>query len=67
MIGMALHGLGADGLKLWIRWSKLCKRKFDLEVCLRTWDSFGSSRGGVTLGSLYHHADLHGWPGLKRR
>src|SRR5262249_10866845 len=67
MIGMALHELGADGLKLWIRWSKQCKRKFSLDSCYRAWSSFGLSQGGVTLGTLFFIAGSHGWPGFKRR
>src|SRR5262249_12384637 len=67
MIGMALHELGADGLQLWLRWSKLCPQEFSLEACYRAWDSFGSSRGGVSIGSLFYHARSHGWPGCRRR
>lgn len=65
-VGMALHGLGWEGpdgdagLEMWDAWSRTGQQKYagrhDLETC---WKSF--RRGGVTLGTLFHLAEEHGW------
>lgn len=61
IIGMALHELGTAGLELWIRWSRQCPQKFSLGSCREKWATFGY--GNYTLGTVFHHARRHGWPG----
>ena len=74
-IGMALHSLGWEGnegdrgFEIWDRWSQTGKVKYqglhDLET---RWRSFGKlGREQVTLGTLYHYAQQHGWQGLLPR
>lgn len=70
-VGMALHGLGwagndSDrGYELWHAWSATGKTKYQGAHDLETrWRSFGKGgREQVTLGTLYHHAQQHGWQG----
>ena len=71
-IGMALHGLGWEGneadrgYEIWREWSATGKVKYQGEHDLETrWKSFGKAgREQVTLGTLYHYAQQHGWQGL---
>lgn len=71
--GMALHALnwetadGTDlGFELWHQWSATGGDKFqglhDLET---RWTSFGRRSGGpgVTIGTIFHLAEQHGWTG----
>lgn len=68
-IGMALQSLewqradGSDiGFEIWVGWSETCPDKFSLSVCEDRWRSFGR-RSGVTVASIYHMAQQHGWSG----
>jgi hypothetical protein len=67
-VGMALKDLGWErsdgtdiGLDLWIDWSETCEAKFSYAACEAKWASF--RRSGVTLGTVYHLAQQHGWNG----
>jgi hypothetical protein len=57
-IGFALHALGDVGFVLWDEWSRQ-DAKYDGDVLALKWSSMTS--GGITLGTLYHHAKLAGW------
>ena len=71
-VGFALHSLhwersdGSDiGFDLWNEWSASCPDKYSLHDVETRWKSFGKEgRSGVTLGTLYHLAEQHGWTGL---
>lgn len=72
-IGMALHTLGWErpdgsdaGYEIWLQWSATAKTKYQGPYDLETrWRSFGKpGREQVTLGTLYHIAQQHGWQGL---
>lgn len=41
-------------------WSKLAPERYDDEGFDRVWHSFDPERG-ITLGTVYHHAQLAGW------
>lgn len=65
-VGMALKALdwsrsdGTDiGFDLWVSWSETCPEKFAIAACEDKWRSF--RRSGVTVGSIYHLAQQHGW------
>lgn len=61
-VGMALHdhAPGPEGLALWTAWSARAPDKYPGEARLRThWRSFDA--GAVTLGTLFHMAQSHGW------
>lgn len=66
-VGMALKDLnwqtneGDIGFDLWVKWSETCPEKFALGVCEARWNSF--RRTGVSVGSIYHMANQHGWAG----
>lgn len=69
---MALHSLnwvredgGNIGLMIWNAWSSTCAEKYSLADINTRWKSFGKpGRGGITIGTLYHLAEQHGWKGL---
>ena len=69
-VGMALQSLGWTGgpdgsdlgFTLWRDWSATAPEKFSEHETETRWRSFGR-RLGVSLGSLYHIAGLHGWKG----
>ena len=65
-VGMALSGLGADGLDLWRAWSEQSEDKYDADVLDAKWASFGRDADDaagpvVTLGTLFHLAAREGW------
>jgi Primase C terminal 2 (PriCT-2) len=64
-VGMALAGLGSDGLNLWDNWSRQSP-KYEEGCCAAKWNSFMPDHG-LKLGSLYHWARKEGWPGPKGR
>jgi hypothetical protein len=49
------------GFDLWVAWSETCPEKFALSVCETRWRSF--RRSGVSVGTVYHLAQQHGWNG----
>jgi hypothetical protein len=53
-VGMALRGLGDDGLYLWRRWS-VASPKYNVGDCDNKWPTFqpGDECSGYTLASLY--------------
>jgi hypothetical protein len=58
-IGMALKAELADaGEAIWTEWSRTSK-KFDARDQAKRWRSFKG--GGVTIGTLFHHAKMNGW------
>ena len=64
-VGLALAGLGSDGLALWDDWSRQSP-KYEEGCCAAKWHSFTPDHG-LTLGSLYHWAKAAGWPGPQGR
>ena len=60
-VGLALAGLGSDGLAIWDDWSRQSP-KYEEGCCVAKWSSFTPNHG-LTLGSLYHWAKAEGWPG----
>lgn len=74
-IGMALHALAWDrpdgtsiGFELFDDWSATEPDLYSLDTTEKKWASFGrSGRHGVTLGTLFHLAEQHGWNGLAPR
>jgi putative DNA primase/helicase len=66
-VGMALHAWGnPSGRSLWDTWSSQSE-KYDAGAQEAKWASFrpgGSSGSGVTLGTLFHLAEQHGWDRL---
>ena len=71
-VGMALASLDWDrpdgtsiGFELFDDWSATQPELYSLDGTEKKWASFGrNGRGGVTLGSLFHLAEEHGWQGL---
>lgn len=53
-VGMALQGLGNDGLALWEQWSAQSAKNKSND-CLKKWQSF--KKHGRTLGTLHHLAN----------
>jgi hypothetical protein len=67
-VGMALKDLGWErpdgtdlGFVIWDEWSQTCREKYAQAACEAKWDSF--RRSGVSVGTLYHLAQQHGWNG----
>ena len=66
-VGMALQALRWEtndsdiGFVLWDRWSRGTPAKYAPAVCEEKWRSFGRTRSGVTIGTVYHLANQHGW------
>lgn len=59
-VGMALKDeLGDSGRSLWDSWAAGCPEKFKDRDQDRTWRSF--KRNGIGIGTLFHHAQRHGW------
>jgi hypothetical protein len=59
-IGMALKAeLGEGGRSLWDQWAATCPEKFRDRDQDRTWRSL--RRNGIGIGTLFHHAQRHGW------
>ena len=71
-IGMALSSLDWDrpdgtsiGFDLFDEWSATQPELYSLDGTEKKWASFGrSGRAGVSLGTLFHLAEQHGWEGL---
>jgi hypothetical protein len=64
-VGMALHGLGDEGLELWSDLSAQ-SGKFDEAAIRAKWASFGDRAGrpgAIGLGSLFFWARQESWPG----
>lgn len=61
-VGMALHH-ASDGTAydLWEAWSASCPDKHRPAFMPNKWHSFGRSANPVTIGTLIHHAQEHGW------
>lgn len=64
-IGMAIKSQypGDDGLEVWDEWSKKGKR-YKPNECQTRWYGF-SDAGEVRIGTLYYHAQSHGWTPLE--
>jgi hypothetical protein len=67
-VGMALKDLGWErsdgtdlGFVIWDEWSQTCREKYAQAACETKWNSF--RRLGVSVGTLYHLAQQHGWNG----
>jgi len=70
-IGFALHSTGLDEAReIWDEWSRKSP-KFDDADQGKTWQSFKPEGNGkkITLGTLFHIAQKHGWkhPGTRRQ
>ena len=60
-VGMAVHhGTNGSGYDLWHRWSAQSSKHDDSSMD-KKWHSFGKSSNPVTLGTLVHYAQQHGW------
>lgn len=58
-IGQAIHDFDDSLYELWDSYSQ-SSDKYDPQVTLDKWNSFGSGRG-VGLGTLFHHAQENGY------
>jgi hypothetical protein len=64
-VGMSLKSaLGDAGFELWNSWSS-SSPKYDASQMEAKWRSF-SGQGGITAGTLFHLAKLHGWRRSRR-
>ena len=64
LVGISLHDLGDGGLELWEAWSKKSTKyeSAGKNSCSAKWETFSAAGdGGVTLGTLFHHAKANGW------
>ena len=62
-IGMAIKSeLGDGGFDLWDGWSRQSDR-YKAADARAVWRSIKQRNGGITIGTLYHMAKEHGWPG----
>lgn len=65
--GMALQALRWEandlniGFQLWDRWSQGTPAKYSAAMCEEKWKSFGRTRSGITVGTVYHLAQQYGW------
>lgn len=60
-MGMAVHdAFGDDGRPMWDEWSETSS-KYDADEQERTWQGFKSRPGNVTIASVFHLAQKHGW------
>lgn len=59
-IGQALHSTDSDLFEAWDEWSQQSD-KYDGTACVRKWETFYATPGGVGLGTLYHLAREFGW------
>jgi hypothetical protein len=72
-VGMAMRwALGEDGFPLFDEWSRTAPGKYNFDQNVRRWNSFAIPGDGrrddrtvVNLGTVYHLAEKHGWPGIK--
>lgn len=61
--GIALkHAFGDDAFELWVRWSGKSAKAASMEVLRRKWRGF-RPRGNLSLGTIFYHAQQHGWNG----
>lgn len=58
-IGQAIHDFDDSLYDLWDHYSQ-SSEKYDPQVTLDKWNSFGSGRG-ISLGTLFHHAQESGY------
>jgi len=58
-VGQSLHSADDSLLEEWDEWSKQSD-KYQNGECQRRWESF-TKGGGITLGTLFHHAKDYGW------
>jgi hypothetical protein len=64
-VGMALKAeLGDHGRSIWDSWSATCPDKFKDCDQDKTWRSF--RRNGIGIGTLFYHAQRHGWSSPRR-
>ena len=64
-VGMALKDeLGDRGRAIWDQWAASCPEKFRDRDQDKTWRSF--RRNGIGIGTLFHHAQQHGWSPPRR-
>ena len=68
-VGMILKDLGWErsdgtdaGFDMFDEWSQRSAEKYSFAATESKWNSFGK-RGGLTIGSLFHLAQQHGWQG----
>jgi len=60
-IGLALAGLGDEGLAIWDAWSKThCQQKYQEGVCSYKWRTFKPNQG-LKLGTIFGLAKREGW------
>jgi putative DNA primase/helicase len=72
-VGMAMRwALGEDGFPLFDEWSQTEPGKYHFDANVDKWNSFAvpgdgrrDDRAVVGLGTIYHLAEKHGWPGIK--
>ena len=64
-VGMALHHTDPGLLSEWVEWSRSMPN-FDEQECLAKWESFGNSKGSLTIRSLHHWAKQGGYREPKR-
>lgn len=63
VIGIALkHAFRDDAFDLWVRWSGKSPKAGSMEELRRKWRSF-KPRGNLSLGTIFYHAQQHGWNG----
>jgi hypothetical protein len=64
-VGMALKDeLGDGGRSLWDHWAATCQEKYRDRDQDKTWRSF--RRNGIGIGTLFYHAQQHGWSPPRR-
>lgn len=59
-VGMALHKEGLP-CSVWDDWSSRDVTRYHPDECERKWKTFGSGSTQVTIGTLYHMAEVNGW------
>jgi len=59
-IGQALHSVDSELFETWDEWSQNSDKYSSVE-CVRKWETFYATPGGVGLGTLYHLAREFGW------
>lgn len=61
-IGMAVHhATDGTGFEVWDQWSATAGDCYNGNEMADKWHSFGRSANPVTIGTLIHHAQEHGW------
>lgn len=68
--GLAIkRALGDDGFEVWDEWARTSKRHPGRSETQAKWDSFDvnarSDDRAITLGSIFHAAQRHGWSRVK--